>query len=231
KQALTIASYYRAKNYIQMELGKANVRCGDSRLLSKIKCETTSKGIDLVITSPPYATALPYLDTDRLSLSFLQYLNSKSIKDKDRDMVGNREINNKERKKLETNLLDNSDNLPNQTISLIHKIYNSNKDWEVGFRRKNKAALLYNYFSDMKKIINELYLVMNKNASLFLIVGNNFTIAGGRKIEITTDCLLEEIGTEIDFKLIKSFPITVTGDNLVHSKNLIKQNKIIHLKR
>ena len=50
------------------ELGPHEVSCG-SALDATSVWEEYKGQIDTVITSPPYATALPYLDTDRLSLS------------------------------------------------------------------------------------------------------------------------------------------------------------------
>ena len=46
---------------------------------------------DLIITSPPYATALPYIDTDRLSLIYLGLLSRSDHSTRDTLMIGNRE--------------------------------------------------------------------------------------------------------------------------------------------
>ena len=53
--------------------------------------------VDVVITSPPYATALPYLDTDRLSLCYLGLLSRPAHRRRDLLMIGNREISERRR--------------------------------------------------------------------------------------------------------------------------------------
>ena len=47
--------------------------------------------IDFAITSPPYATALPYIDTQRLSLVWLSMIEAKDIKNLETDLIGSRE--------------------------------------------------------------------------------------------------------------------------------------------
>ena len=56
----------------------------DSQILKK-------ESIDCVVTSPPYATALPYVDTDRLSILLLFSMLSKDRKTIEDNLVGARE--------------------------------------------------------------------------------------------------------------------------------------------
>ena len=57
-------------------LGAVEVIEGDARFLAGTDAplEHLAGKIKAVVTSPPYATALPYLDTDRLSLCYLGLL-------------------------------------------------------------------------------------------------------------------------------------------------------------
>ena len=55
------------------KLGKFRVQNGDCAKHRRCFEQVTGK-VDAIITSPPYATALPYLDTDRLSLIYLGLL-------------------------------------------------------------------------------------------------------------------------------------------------------------
>ena len=57
--------------------------------------------VDLVLTSPPYATALPYIDTDRLSLLTLFDLSSSERRPLDGGLIGSREISLVERRRIE----------------------------------------------------------------------------------------------------------------------------------
>ena len=54
-------------------VGTFDIQEGDARALPVLWQQWRGK-VDAVITSPPYATALPYLDTDRLSLFYLGLL-------------------------------------------------------------------------------------------------------------------------------------------------------------
>src|SRR5437667_4367637 len=53
---------------------------------------------DLLVTSPPYATALQYLDTDRVSLIVLGLLARKQHKHAEALMVGTREVSERQRR-------------------------------------------------------------------------------------------------------------------------------------
>ncbi len=55
------------------DCGRGVVVEGDARTAHSA-LERWRGHVDAVVTSPPYATALPYLDTDRLSLTFLGFL-------------------------------------------------------------------------------------------------------------------------------------------------------------
>jgi site-specific DNA-methyltransferase (cytosine-N4-specific) len=74
-----------------------SIRNGNSINIDSIFPEF-KKQIDLIITSPPYATALPYLDTERLSLIVLGLLQHTDHKVSESLMVGTREISEKMRK-------------------------------------------------------------------------------------------------------------------------------------
>ena len=72
---------------------------GDARVADKAILNIT-RSVDCIITSPPYATALPYLDTDRLSIYFLALFERSEHRQHDLNMIGNREITNGLRDKL-----------------------------------------------------------------------------------------------------------------------------------
>ena len=72
-------------------IGDYMVGEADARQASGVLPELVNK-VDAVITSPPYATALPYIDTDRLSLIYLGLLPREHHSKKDTLMIGNREV-------------------------------------------------------------------------------------------------------------------------------------------
>ena len=62
------------------------------------------RAFDAVITSPPYATALPYIDTQRLSLVLLGLIGADELRATEAALVGAREITIGERRALEAEL-------------------------------------------------------------------------------------------------------------------------------
>ena len=67
--------------------------CQDSRFRNAFVRGINDSGLfDGVITSPPYANALPYIDTQRLSLVLLGLIDAKEIMAVDRTLIGSREI-------------------------------------------------------------------------------------------------------------------------------------------
>ena len=170
----------------------ASIKQGDSKQLAN-KWKRWMGKVDAVITSPPYATALPYLDTDRLSLCFLGLLDRSHHRSRDREMIGNREITDKERNELWQAFCDGQAALPSSISTLVKKIYSLNEDADVGFRRRNLPALLYKYFSDMAIVFEGMMRLLRPGANAFVVAGNNHTIAGGQRVDINTVELLKEL--------------------------------------
>jgi DNA modification methylase len=191
------------------------------------------QSIDAVVTSPPYATALPYIDTDRLSILLLFGLRSRARSVIEYNLIGSREILPKDRTELDEKIeAKNFGNIISPTAQkTISEIYNLNKNANVGFRRKNSAALLYRYYSDMTNVLSNLSQVVAPNGSLFFVIGDNKTQAGEQEIIIQSGQFIKECGIEFGWRLIDMIPITVTQENRLHNKNSITNNDIIWFKK
>lgn len=189
--------------------------------------------VDAIITSPPYATALPYIDTDRLSLFFLDLIKKNERKNLEWNMIGNREITQGKRQELEEEFLNSYGTapLPTAVKALIGEVLERNAQANVGFRRKNKASLLYKYFKAMREAFIQFHRVLKPGGSCAVIIGNNKTTAGGKLIEIPTDDFLIEIGENVGFRLVKRLPMTDQAAYMAHSKNVIDTETIFVLKR
>ncbi len=211
---------------------KIEVYLSDIRKLMK-DINIKENSIDAVITSPPYGTALPYIDTDRLSLFAFGLANRRKIKKIEDTLIGHREITKSQRLLLEDELKKNfrKSILPRDIIKLLKKIYLLNKNSDVGFRRKNTAALLYKYFLDMHTGINQISKVLKKNKLAFFVIGSNRTIAGGEAINILTDDLIALIAQVNGFKLIEKINMTVQKSYMIHSKNSINKESILVLQK
>ena len=208
---------------------------GDIRHLDQLPSPllTRNAQVDLVVTSPPYATALPYIDTDRLSLFLLGLLQTDQRRGLERAMIGNREISDRERRELEREFLTNYEDspLPDSVKATIREVLERNAGANVGFRRRNKAALLYKYFLDMSSGFRQLYRILKTGALCIVVIGNSTTVAGGKQIEIRTDQLLMDICRGLGFELIHRMPMTDQAAYMAHSKNTIRTETIFTLRK
>ena len=169
-----------------------HIVAGDARRCSEVWSKHKGK-VDVVITSPPYATALPYLDTDRLSLCYLGLLPRPEHRTRDQLMIGNREVTDRIRREYITRFESHGTSLPMSVRSIIKKIENLNEGTGVGFRRRNLPALLSNYFFDMRDVLSGIFDLLKAGSGAFIVVGNSHTIAGGKRVDIETARLLGEI--------------------------------------
>jgi site-specific DNA-methyltransferase (cytosine-N4-specific) len=212
------------------QLGQFDLKEADSRMLKKVWREW-GDGADVVITSPPYATALPYLDTDRLSLCFLGLLARPDHRRRDQHMIGNREITDKIRRQYWERFTSNESRSPASIRSLIARIKTLNESADVGFRRRNLPSLLYKYFDDMRQVLQGTLGVLKPGSSAFVVVGNNHTIAGGERVEITTVKLLADLAESVGFRLEEEMPMEMLVSREIFKKNAIDSESILHLRK
>jgi tRNA G10 N-methylase Trm11 len=207
---------------------------GDSRELAMFaKNGVQSGSIDTIVTSPPYATALPYIDTDRLSILLLFAMESKRRAQIESSLIGTREIRKQGRNSLDARI-DGGDFegiLSETAISIISEIRKLNRASDGGFRKQNTAALLYLYFRDMSKVFANLNCLLKNGGSAFFVIGDNQTVAGDKLIRVKTTRALKEIGEAIGWEMIRELPITVTTENRFHVRNSITTNTILCFKK
>ncbi len=205
------------------------VVCGDARSLPE-HVERFGQKIHAVITSPPYATALPYLDTDRLSLCYLKLLPRNDHRITDYQMVGNREITEGRRVALWNHYLSNSHALPSEISTLIETIGRIYSESTVGFRRRNLPALLAKYFFDMREVLAGIRRIVEPRGHVFVVVGDNHTMANGEKIEIATGKLFGLLGISAGLTLVESIPMEMLRPRDIFKKNSVASEQIIHFR-
>lgn len=187
--------------------------------------------IHSVVTSPPYATALPYIDTDRLSLLAIMGIQKSDRTVLEQNLTGSREIVTSDKKAFEEKILSgNSKELTPLARKTIEHIYKENKNDGVGFRRQNMPSLLYRYFNDMEKVLINISQVMRKGGEAFFVVGNSRTKVSNDWYEINTINILSEIAEKVGFKSSLLMDISVTTENYLHQKNAITSNAILKFK-
>jgi DNA modification methylase len=229
-----LKSFFQKCSSMPCAPGTTDISLGDCRTEEPFKkFDLFAKKVDAVITSPPYATALPYIDTDRLSILLLFGKKSKDRAALEKDLIGAREITNTERKAFELLIADGDFGGTKSKVAIdtIKKVYTLNNDEDVGFRRRNMAALLYRYYDDMSKVFVNLNKAVKENGSLFFVIGDNKTSAGGEDVNIQSGKILVEMGKKEGWKLESIIPISVTQENKINNKNGITENEIIWFRR
>ena len=207
------------KKLNQNLLGEAKIFNHDSRSLTDLN-ELKKRKADVLITSPPYATALPYLDTDRLSLICLGLTERNFHSKLESKMIGTREISEKKRVSDWKFYLENREELPLSITKLIDYIASINHNSNVGFRRKNLPTLLANYFFGMQESMKSVRNVLKMNAKAYYIVGNNSTFLDGNKFIINTPNLLFDLAESVGWK--KS---NISNMELLHSRDIFRKNR------
>jgi DNA modification methylase len=235
-QKSRILQFSKNSNLAPSDFGEAFVQRADCRIKESYQeSGITSETVDAVITSPPYAMALPYIDTDRLSILLLYSMQSKERKNIERNLVGARNIRKSERREYDEKIEDGhfGEIRSDRAQDIISTVYQLNKNADVGFRRKNKAALLYRYYSDLTSSLDRIDEVVRPGGSIFFVIGDNETTAGDEKvkIDIKTSEVLTEMGSIRNWGLVDRIPISVTKEDKKHNKNSITENDIIWFKK
>lgn len=185
---------------------------------------------DFALTSPPYATALPYIDTQRLSIVWLGMALGKDIKGLECSLIGTRELGTKkERNTIDNALHNNEYRLTKEThdfcISLQNKL--TEKD---GFRKQNVPIMLYKYFAEMSQMFSAVYSLLKDNSKYCLIVGYNKTKIGGDTL-IDTPYFLSKEAERIGFQVEEIFQLEAYQRFDLHQKNAITSEALIVLKK
>ncbi len=186
---------------------------------------------DAAITSPPYVTALPYIDTQRLSLVMLSLLEPSEIRTKEKTLIGNREISNSVRSELESSIDANLDKLPSNCISLCRELKSAVAAGKDGFRRRNMPALVYQYFKDMGLMFASVHGLLKKNAPFVLVVGKNRTKLNGKDFLVDTPELLSAVARERGFTLDNKIELDTYHRYNIHRLNSINAETMLTLRR
>jgi site-specific DNA-methyltransferase (cytosine-N4-specific) len=225
KAVLSLLYYNR-----HIPIGTFEILEGDARALPLLWRKWLGRA-DAVITSPPYATALPYLDTDRLSLSYLGLLHRRGQRARDQEMIGNREVTDKKRKGYWQYFIEHQGTLPQSVTALIEKIEQLNSATEVGFRRKNLPALLAKYFLDMRGVLSGIAQILKPGAAAYVVVGDNHTIAGGERVDIETSSLLIDVAEMVGLEEGEHIPMEMLVSRDIFKKNAVASEVILCLRR
>lgn len=227
-----IERFWSVRGYSPSKFRPYKVVEGDSREKSTLdRLGLNDSCVDLILTSPPYATALPYVDTDRLSLLVLFGMDASSRRPIEHSLIGSREIATKERRQLEGALTDDAAGLPESLQDYLQDLHDRVSKANVGFRRKNMPALLVRFFRGMDAILANCGRVLRPGGEAMVVIGDNRMRVDGDYERIATTDFIQDIALARGFKLLERIDISVTTENLVHIKNAITKNVVLRLKR
>ena len=146
------------------------VEKGDAQCLPVI-----DSSVDLIVTSPPYASnAIDYMRAHKFSLVWFGY-KLKELAQKRRDYIGGEVTENV-----------HLGNLPPYTTEIISRLHQLDK---------KKGRVLNRYYSEMTKVLQEMYRVLKPDKIAVIVVGTS--IMRGQNTE-TANCLAE-IGSTLGF--------------------------------
>lgn len=196
------------------------VHLGSSRDVNLVE-NAWPAGRRLVVTSPPYATALPYIDTDRLSIVLLGLAPATKIRRLEQELTGSREWRTQESKHWIEALSSNTSNLPDVILDVLYRIDDNNRISNAGFRRRAVPGLLYRYFTHMGETLDALAKTMMPGEHVVMVVGSNRTGTGAKQIEIRTPELLGQLSENRGFNYSERIPLETWARYGMHSRNAV----------
>lgn len=229
-----IKTYNKSTSKIQHKIYDSVALIADNRSDNFMELiGVTDSSVDLVITSPPYATALPYIDTDRLSLLSILGISTKETRVLERNITGSREIQKKVRDEFNSIICNQSilKNIPKELINELDFILETNIKTKAGFRKLNTPAVLLRYFIDMEKNLTNVYRVLKKGSLGFYIIGDSKTKVNDEWFPIRSTYWIQKIAENIGFDCEILMDISVTTENLINQKNAITENGILKIKK
>ena len=184
---------------------------------------------DAAITSPPYATALPYIDTQRLSLVWLGLCNPENIGPLDETLIGSREMKKREKASLLEQLADNGRSIPSEQARFCRELAGALGP-DDGFRRKAVPALLYRYMADMQDGFRAVAKLLKPGAPYALIVGHNHTVLSGIRRDIDTPSHLASLAANAGWTIEESVPLQTYRRYGIHATNAVDAETLLILR-
>lgn len=227
-----IEKFWKIRGYAPNQFLSSRVVYGDNRVKSTYDLMGLEDGsVDLVLTSPPYAMALPYIDTDRLSLLVLFGMSGAERRPIEQTLTGSRELNVSTRRALESDFLERNE-LPLECREFIIGLQNSiEASSDSGFRKRNMPALMHRFLKDMDGVLEQLYRLCKPGAEAMIVIGDSKMTIDGAEVRIPSTDLIEIIASSKGFTALRRIDISVTTENLLHIKNAITENVVLRLRK
>lgn len=216
----------RAQQAVDIQRGTQRAIVADAR--TALSERMSPAGFDAVITSPPYETALPYIDTQRLSLVLFGHVAASEIHAAEKQLVGAREISLSERRGIEM-LIERDARLPRSVLRLAREMLRAANGPGNGFRRINRPALFFRYFNHMDAFFERMKPALKPEAKVAIVIGPNRTVLGGTEFYIDTPSLLVDLAQQHGFELMEKVAMQTYPRYDMHRRNSINDETLLVL--
>jgi hypothetical protein len=235
--AIEAARAVEGVRWSHLARGSAGVRTGDARNLRASLRGHRKGSFDAVITSPPYANALPYIDTDRLSLRAFDMLDGGGQRAAEQRQIGNREVPDRQIRKLNLEVEQEirDPQLPPALSRLLIKARRAAREPTAGFRRQRTPALLLTYFRDMQAVLHEMAALLRPGAPAVMVIGDS-TVAGPSNVtlNVPTGALICELANRAGLRLTSTLEKRLTSygaSSTVHQRNAMSAERVLVFRR
>lgn len=229
-----IQTILSAQNHLRDSPSWQDAFEGDSAQFGSLPqsaCDFLRQGVDCIISSPPYANALPYIDTQRLSIALFNMATTSEIRDLDSSLVGSREISPQERRALEDSIEHNRGFVASEVVNQCRTLKHAYTPGIDGFRRQNTPAVLYRYFVGMTHAMEQCRRHLRAGGWLVFVVGPNRTSLGGEDFLIDTPALLAATGERVGLELMEMHELDTYRRFDVHRRNSIREERLVVMRR
>jgi hypothetical protein len=179
---------FNQMSFLHVPLGRAEIETDDIKKLKFVKEDT----IDLIITSPPYSTAIDYVKKDLAQLLLLELIDEPKQLDEnmmgtfrktsDLDMLAEHITSSQP---LVQDKMDRFHKLPKEALSYI-------LDLKSDGNMKN-ALRCYRFLHNMWDAIDNMHRVLRKQGKCIIIIGNNVFKVKGEEREFRNGDFIEQI--------------------------------------
>lgn len=190
-----------------------------------------SSGRRLVVTSPPYATALPYIDTDRLSIMALGMATPAQTRQLEASLTGSREWNQATARRWGAALQQDSHALPAEVMDVLRRVEAANAERPAGFRRAAVPSLLYRYFAAMRADFESWQRQLRPGERAVVVVGRNRTGPRDRLITIDTPRLLAACAEQVGLSLVDHIELETWPRYGIHAENAVEGEAALVVER
>jgi tRNA G10 N-methylase Trm11 len=164
---------------------------GDARCLP-----VPGQSVDLVLTSPPYATALDYPRAHFLAVAWMQQILGTTLEEylaHGLDYIGSERGHVGRATALEPGLTNAPSALA--TIERLQEV------------EPRQAALVQRYFLDMNRVVSEISRVLRPGRHAFIVICPSHI----RKVEVPTHRVFTEMATHFGLRQVHEYTRTING--------------------